>query len=182
METGCCGGKQRWKELFKERWQVVMGKRLNRCTTAFHAGEEVPVMCDPDLLTSVDVFTEIGCVEPEVPGKSKWVYNSLATLLADAGSDPLMFSLLSPSRKDEVKDSIQCLDHGTGKQKLHTATSFLLRLIPRNNTARAPGKWERNVTFPFRRRGMWHRVDGFCRIGTPEARLSSIFFFSRNVG
>lgn len=110
------------------------------------------------------------------------VYNSSVTLLADAGLAPLMFLFLSPSQRDEVKDSIQCPDHGTGKQKLHTATSFLLRLVPRNNTARAPGKWERNVTFPFRLRGMWHRVDGFCRIGTPEACLSFIFFFSRNVG
>lgn len=170
METGCCGGKQCWKELFKDRWQVVIEKRLNRCTTAFLAGEEVPVMCDAALLTSVDVFTEMGCVEREVPGKSKLVHNSLIALLADAGLDPFMFLLLTPCRKDEVKDSIQCLDHGTGKQQLHTATSFLLRLIPRNNTARAPGKWERNVTFPFRLRGMWHRADGFCRIGTLEAR------------
>lgn len=148
----------------------VTEKRLNCFTADFHAGQELPVMCDRD-----------GCRKWEVSQKMNLCTLSFVTLLTDAGLGPLMFSLLSLSWRDRVNDSIQSLDHGTGKPKLHTATSFLLRLIPRNNTAGAPGKWERNVTFPFRLRGMWHSVDGFCRIGTPETRLS-FFFWSRNVG
>lgn len=56
----------------------------------------------------------------------------------------------------------------TGHSHLISTQSF-----PKNNTAGAPGKWERNVTFPCRLRGMWHGVDGFCRIGTAKACLSS---------
>lgn len=41
------------------------------------------------------------------------------------------------------------LDHRTECPKLDTATSLLLRLIPRNNSAGAPGKWERKVPFFF---------------------------------
>lgn len=72
---------------------------------------------------------------------------------------------------------------GSWDRESKTAHSHLISAqpFPRPNTAGALGKWERNITFPFRRRGMWHSVDGFCRIGSPKARLS-FFFWSRNVG
>lgn len=90
-----------------------------------------------------------------------------------------LFSLLSQSWRVYVKDSSQFLDHRTGK--LHTVTSFLLCLFWRSITAGAPGKWERNVTFPFRLGGMWHSIDGFCRIGAPEA-CPSFFLLKQECG
>ena len=47
----------------------------------------------------------------------------------DAGSDPRLFLPAPPSRRHGVNDSIQSSDHGTGKPKLHTDTSFLLSLF-----------------------------------------------------
>lgn len=36
-------------------------KRLNCFMAAFHAGQELPVVCDPDLFVCEYVCTEMGC-------------------------------------------------------------------------------------------------------------------------
>lgn len=103
------------------------------------------------------------------------------TLLKDAGLDPWLFLPASLSWKDWVNDSIQSLDHGTGNPKRHTVTSFLLSLF-RDLILQEPLENGKETSlFLFRLRGMWHSIDGFCRIGSPEVRLS-FFFWSRNVG
>lgn len=48
---------------------------------------------------------------------------------------------------------------------LHTVTWSPLSLFQCLMLLEARGKWECNISFPFRLRGMWHSADGFCRSG-----------------
>lgn len=148
-------------------------KQVNSCMAAHHAGEEQPVQCHPALFV---------CKYCHGMSQNRICPIFFCFMFSNWGFDIWLWSLWLFTWDGSVNDSRQSLDHGTQCPKLDTATSILLRLIPRNNSARAPGKWERKVPFfSLRLRGMWHRVDGFCRIGTPEAHLS-YFFQSRNVG
>lgn len=70
-------------------------------------------------------------------------------MFSNWGFDVRLWSLWLFTWDGGANDSRQSLDHGTQCPKVDTATSILLRLIPRNNSAGAPGKWERKVPFFF---------------------------------
>lgn len=143
----------------KGDWIVV--QQLN----SFHGG---PELCDPDLWP-------LGC--------GQWEWDELKTFCLFAytffviahrcrfGSVIVFASITKLKGLTEWFHSV----HGSWDRESKTAYSHLISAqpFPRPNTAGAPGKWEwRNITFLFRLRGMWHSVDGFCRIGSAKARLS----------
>lgn len=170
MESGYWGGTRNYSrkdylDVFLETrwwqrssWNVVVafmqGKNWHQCVTLTSDLWKNKL----DFISQVSVFILL-----------------FVTLLTDAGLDLRLFSPASPSLKalSEWFHSV----HGSWDIEAKIAHSHLIpaQPFPRPNTAGAPGKWERNITFPFRLRRMWHSVDGFCRIGSPEARLS--FFF-----
>lgn len=185
VETGYWGGTYCRKELLKERLRrcfhgthVLTERRLNCCTAAER-------LCDLWPLTSLcgNMCSEVRMKRINL---TSWV-NFLPVCVhfchiahrCRFGSMIVFASIAELKGLSEWFHSVL----GSWDRESKTAHSHLISAqpFPRPNTAGAPGKWERNITFPFRRRGMWHGVDGFCRIGSPEARLS-FFFWSRNVG
>lgn len=139
-------------------------------------------MCDPDLRPLcmwVCVCAEISWRKAKVSQKNKLDLLSLfwGHFFFYAQTQVRAHDCFRQHRRAEAIDWMIPFSPWVMGQGSQTAHSHLISAqpFPRPNTSGAPGKWERNITFPLRLRGMWHSVDGFCRTGS--ARGPSVLFF-----
>lgn len=117
----------------------MIEKQVNNCMAAHHTGKEQLVLCHPALFVwkYCHGMSQNRILLFYVLKLRVWCL--IVIVICD----------YSPEGTAVWMNFRQSLDHRTECPKLDTATSILLRLIPRNNSAGAPGKWERKVPFFF---------------------------------